>query len=317
MTILLIVILVAMIAGVVFNVVSDVNAESKAVPGATTKKHSNKFYLIGAALTVVVMITKSMIIQVPARSVGIKITPSGVVDTELTTGWHLLAPWSTVAYMDKSEWVLNYDNPVATKDGMIMTLTTNVAWKIDETKADWIYSNIAGEDESGNNNNSKYKWIEENIISRTIYSTLNMEVRKFTPIEVYSDSRLIIQENVKKKLTEELRKKNLVLVSLQITAVQYPKEFAQALLNKKLAQEKSLELVEVTKQKQEELKQAEINKNIAIQQAEGEAKSLQIKGQSISNNPKIVELEWINKWNGVLPSYMMGNGAGVMMNIWK
>jgi hypothetical protein len=65
------------------------------------------------------------------------------------------------------------------------------------------------------------------------------------------------------------------------------------------------------------LKQASINKEIAIQQAEGEAKALQIKGSSIASNPKIIELEWINKWNGELPTYMLGSGQGIMLNFNK
>jgi regulator of protease activity HflC (stomatin/prohibitin superfamily) len=74
-------------------------------------------------------------------------------------------------------------------------------------------------------------------------------------------------------------------------------------------------MVQITRQKDEQLKQAEIDKNIAIQQAEGEAKALQIKGSSINANPKIIQLEWINKWNGELPNYMMGNGQGVILNL--
>ena len=68
-------------------------------------------------------------------------------------------------------------------------------------------------------------------------------------------------------------------------------------------------------QKEEQLKQAEIEKNIAIQKAEGEAKALQIKGNSLSMNPKIIQLEWINKWDGKLPTYMMGNGQGVILSL--
>ena len=79
----------------------------------------------------------------------------------------------------------------------------------------------------------------------------------------------------------------------------------------------ALRLVDVTRQKEELLKQASINKDIAIQQAEGEAKSLQIKGSSIASNPKIIELEWINKWDGQLPTYMMGSGQNVMLNLNK
>ena len=30
---------------------------------------------------------------------------------------------------------------------------------------------------------------------------------------------------------------------------------------------------------------------------------------------KIIQLEWINKWDGALPNYMMGNGQGVILNL--
>jgi regulator of protease activity HflC (stomatin/prohibitin superfamily) len=70
----------------------------------------------------------------------------------------------------------------------------------------------------------------------------------------------------------------------------------------------------VTRQKEELNKQAEIDKDIQITKAQGEAEALKIKGQSISSNPKIVELEWINKWDGKLPTYMLGN-QGVMLSM--
>ena len=57
-----------------------------------------------------------------------------------------------------------------------------------------------------------------------------------------------------------------------------------------------------------------IDKNIVIQRAEGESRALQIKGQSISGNPKIIQLEWINKWNGELPRYMLGSAQGIILN---
>ena len=86
---------------------------------------------------------------------------------------------------------------------------------------------------------------------------------------------------------------------------------------KKLEEQKALTLIEVTKQKNELLKQAQIDKDIEITKAEAEAKALQIKGQSVASNPRIVELEWINKWNGVLPTYMLGNNTNMMLGINK
>ena len=76
-------------------------------------------------------------------------------------------------------------------------------------------------------------------------------------------------------------------------------------------------MIEVTKQKNELLKQAQIDKDIEITKAEAEAKALQIKGQSVASNPRIVELEWINKWNGELPTYMLGNNTSMMLGLNK
>lgn len=72
---------------------------------------------------------------------------------------------------------------------------------------------------------------------------------------------------------------------------------------------------EVTKQREEMLKQETINKDIAIQRAMGESEALKIKGQSISGNPKIIMLEWINKWDGTLPKFMSGSSNGIMFNM--
>ena len=60
-----------------------------------------------------------------------------------------------------------------------------------------------------------------------------------------------------------------------------------------------------------------LQKEIQILNAEGEAEALQIKGASVSSNPKIVQLEWIQKWDGKLPEIMTGDGNGLLLNIDK
>jgi prohibitin 2 len=89
--------------------------------------------------------------------------------------------------------------------------------------------------------------------------------------------------------------------------------------NKKIQEQKYLTLLEVTKQKNEELIQAEINKNIAIEQAKGESEALRIKGNAINANPKVVELNMIEKWDGQLPTTLItsGNNQSILLNVTK
>jgi len=267
----------------------------------------------------------SMVVRVAPQEVGILITPSGVSSDELLTGWHVVAPWNEIKFMDKTEWVYTFTHKATegsvhgsdaiwapTKDGIKVGFDVSVSWRVDPKNASWIFENISAQDGT---DEGRYRWIEENIIRTKTKSGLALMVSNYSPIEVYSNKREELQARTAAKLAEEFRKVNLILMHVDLREVFYNPEYEKAINDKKLAEQEALRLVEVTKQKEEQLKQAEIEKNISIEQAKGESEALQIKGQSISNNPKVIQLEWINKWDGKLPSIMTGNGSSLLMNI--
>lgn len=275
--------------------------------------------LIGFALS-------SLIVKVDAQQVGVKVTPTGVDTEELLTGWHIVAPWSTVYNMDKTVWVYtcadaanegakaNADAIWApTRDGIKMGFDVSVSWRIIPEEASWIYQNVTNE----TGKNGRYHWLEENVIRAKLKSALALTVSNYSPIEVYSVKREEIQAHVLQRMKDEIKSYKISINQIDIREVYYNKEYEQAINNKKLAEQEALRLIEVTKQKQEKLLQSKIDKDIAIQYAEGEAKALQIKGNAINRNPKIIKLEWINKWDGQLPTYMMGKDNGIILNVNK
>lgn len=276
---------------------------------------------IGAAMLVIVL----MIVRIDAQQVGVVVKPSGVQDEEIHTGWHIIAPWNDVHKMDKTVWVYtcafqndegNKANADAiwapTRDGIKMGFDVSLSWRIDPNEASWIYQNVT---ENDGGNSGRYIWLEDNVIRTKLKSALALTVSNYSPIEVYSTKREEIQQKVAERVRSEILPYKLILDQIDLREVYYNPEYEVAINNKKLAEQEALRLVEVTKQKEEQLKQAEIDKNIAIQKAEGEARALQIKGNSINANPKIIQLEWINKWNGQLPQYMMGDGQGVLLSV--
>jgi regulator of protease activity HflC (stomatin/prohibitin superfamily) len=73
-------------------------------------------------------------------------------------------------------------------------------------------------------------------------------------------------------------------------------------------------------QRENEVAQAKAEADKAIETARGEAESklalakaeaesIRIKGEALAQNPKLVELSAIEKWNGVLPQYSMGGST--------
>ncbi len=281
------------------------------------------FYAFIAGLIGVLIL--SVIIRIGPQSVGVLETPSGVNNEELHTGWHIIMPWNKVHIMDKTVWVYTCANAnddgtkrnadaiwAPTKDGIKMGFDVSVSWKINPNEASWIYQNVT---ENDGGINGRYFWLEDNVIRAKLKSAMALVVSLFTPIEVYSTKRENIQKLVFQRIEKELAVYKIILDQIDLREVYYNPEYEKAINNKKLAEQEALRLVEVTKQKEEQLKQAEIEKNIAIQKAEGEAKALQIKGSSINANPKIIQLEWINKWDGKLPVYQLGSSQGIIMNL--
>ena len=278
--------------------------------------------LVGGFLSV---LSLSLVVLIDAQQVGVVVTPNGVDENEIHTGWHLIAPWNDVHKMDKTVWVYtcaqttnegakpNADAIWApTRDGIKMGFDVSVSWRIEPSEASWIYQNVT---ENDGGNTGRYIWLEENVIRPKLKSAMALTVSNYSPIEVYSTKREEIQNKVAERMKNEIAQYKLHLDNIDLREVYYNPEYEKAINDKKLAEQEALRLVEVTKQKEEQLKQAEIDKNIAIQKAEGEAKALQIKGASLSANPKMIQLEWINKWDGKLPTYLMGNGQGVILSL--
>ena len=296
--------------------------------GYAVYKKNVKQTRIFVTLGSVVFIAALFLQIISAQNVGVLVKPSGVREEPLYTGWHFIAPWNRVYKMDRTVWVYtcseNNDTRhngqgdaiwVPTIDGIKMGFAVSASWRIDPAQAPWIYQNVSENDD--NSVSGKYRWLEENVIRTKLKSAIAMAANKFTPIECYSNRREEIRNIALEIMRKECKEYRLIVDQIDLRETYYNPEYEKAINEKKLAEQEALRLVEVTKQKEEQLKQASIDKDIAIQKAEGEAKALQIKGQSVVNNPKIVELEWINKWNGKLPEYMMGNGQGIMLNLGK
>ena len=307
------------------------------VVNSIAKKEKSNSHIPDSALflilPVVLLICNAFLTIVPAQQCGVVITPSGVKQETYNTGWHIIMPWYKVELMEKTAQVYtcarrtsgdgNYKEYKAdatqsetvwtpTIDGIKMGFDISASWRIDPDYAWWIYDNVS---ETDGADKGRFYWLEENVIKPKLKSALALTTSKYTPIQVYSTSREEIQAFVLERMKKDILSYHLILEQIDIREVYYNSDYEKSINDKKLQEQKSLTLVEVTKQKEELRKQADIEKDIKITQSQGEAEALRIKGQSVASNPKIVELEWIEKWDGKLPTYMLGNGQGIMLNM--
>lgn len=327
-------IIIISLALMIYWVVAKINNRDETV---SKIPDSPAFLIVGLLM----FVASLFVVAIPAQECGVVVTPAGVKHESYKTGWHVVMPWYKVERMDKTVQVYTCANlgsrgEVAdgdtrmtkakkasvqgttiwapTVDGIKMGFAISASWKIDEEYAWWIYDNVSELDDS---NNGRFLWLEENVIKAKLKSALALTASRYTPIEVYSNKREEIQDLTYEKMRKDIESYHLVLEQIDIREVYYNDEYEKSINQKKLEEQKALTLIEVTKQKEELLKQAQIDKDIDITKAEAEARALEIKGKSISSNPRIVELEWISKWNGQLPTYMLGQNQSVMLGLSK
>lgn len=104
------------------------------------------------------------------------------------------------------------------------------------------------------------------------------------------------------KLHEQLSNNYINVTDFQMTEINYSSVFEKAIESKVTAEQEALRARNKTVQVQEEAKQ----KVIA---AEAEAKSMAIRAQALSQNKSLVQYEAVQKWDGKMPQYMLGNSV--------
>lgn len=114
------------------------------------------------------------------------------------------------------------------------------------------------------------------------------------------------REHIKNQALEGARKKIgalLEVVDLVIEDISLSRELETA-IESKMVQEQEAAKARFTQQK------AEIEASTAIIRAKGEAEAIRIRGEALRNNPTLIELQIVEKWDGRSPLVIGSNGNG-------
>ena len=146
---------------------------------------------------------------------------------------------------------------------------------------------------------------KERIIDPAIQETVKASTAKYTAEELIT-KRELVREDIKLLLAEKLLVRGIVVVELNIINFKFSESFNAAIEAKVTAVQRALEA-------EKKLVQVKFEAEQKIAEARGKANALQIEGAAISNNPKVVALRAIEKWNGILPQIVGASGVMPMI----
>lgn len=236
---------------------------------------------------------------ISAGHTGVQVTLGEVNPLPLTEGVHFVNPISSIKDVDvrlqKAE--LKGAN-AGTKDLQVVHTDIVVNYRLDPLKVPHIYK------EYGLN-------VDEKVLGPGINEAFKSVTGHYTSEELVTKRDLVSQE-ILQHLVTKMAPFNISVSNISLVNFGFSQAYQQAIEDKVISAQK-------TAKAQQDLERIKVEAASRIAQADGEAKAIAIQAAAIQSNggENYVKLQWIEKWNGALPSTMLGGDTKTLMNIGK
>ena len=170
----------------------------------------------------------------------------------------------------------------SSKDLQIVTSKIALNYHLDPNSVNKIWQEI------GKNYNTR-------IIAPSIQEAVKSVTAKFTAEELIT-KREEVKEKIKANLAERLLESAIIVDEFNIIDFYFSDAFNNAIEAKVTAEQLKLKA-------ERDWERIKIEKEQKITEAEGKAQAIRIEAQALMSNPKVVELRWIEKWDGKVPTY--------------
>lgn len=171
---------------------------------------------------------------------------------------------------------------VNSKDGTKFTIDPSMIVKIEDGKSPIIFK--------------KYRKKLDEVVNGSLYIYVKDAARivfnQFTADSIISN-RAMVDKAFDSRVRETLEKEHFVLEQLT-PGISYPKSYEDAINAKNKAVQDEMRVLN-------EIRVAEANAKKKIIEAQAEADANRLRSQALT--PQVLEEKWINRWNGVLPTY--------------
>lgn len=225
--------------------------------------------------------------QVPTGTRGVVLRFGSVTGRTLGEGIYVVTPMiDDVQMMDVRTRAFHADADAASKDLQNVHTQITLNYSLSPDRVGEVFRTLGVEYE----NRIIVPAVQEGVKSSTaLYDAENLIVE-----------RPAVKDSIERYLRGRLSTHGITLDTVSITGFTFSPEFSQAIERKVTATQEALT-------EQNNLQAVKFRADQAIATANGEAESIRVKATALRESPAVLQLNAINKWNGVLPTYM-GSG---------
>ena len=258
--------------------------------------------------------------RIDAGHVGIKVnligTGKGVDNATEVTGWVFYNRFTTKivefpTFVQHKEYRKVEDSDesfvINSKDGSEFHVSPLLNYAVQREKVPYIFTKYRVE----------LGAIEAGFLKTAVYDAFRVVANSYTADELISN-RELFENKVRKNLETHLLPEGFILAQFTSNLV-YPETFKKAIEAKNNAVQSALRAENEVKTAEAQAKikvaTAAGNAQAMLTSAKAEAEANRLKQQTIT--PMLLQLEWVNKWDGQLPNTMLGQGSNTFYGLNK
>ncbi len=242
-------------------------------------------------LVVAAALVAQALVTVQAGTVGV-VKRLGAVRQEFKPGLHVIVPFidKVVIFPTLKKNYEASDSPQSseadypdiivsalTSDGQQIRVGLTARFMIAPGKAAWILQNLGSERE-----------YVEKVVKTEIRGSGRRVPTRFAAYELYTKKSYEAQQALFDEIAPKFEANGLILDEIVIRNITFTPEYAKTL------EEKQIALENITTEKNK-LEQEKIRKEQKIVEAEGDAKSIEIRQAALTKNPTIIQWEFVQK----------------------
>ncbi len=225
---------------------------------------------------------------------GLVTTFGKIQDVPLEPGFHLVSPFSEIIHMDVRTQKAEAESVAASKDLQVVTTSIAVNYSLDTNALVSLYSTVG-------------KDYEMKLIDPAIQESVKAATALFTAEELIT-KRNEVSTKIEENLLTQLDQGYFILENVNIVNFNFSDQFNEAIEAKVTAEQDAL----TAKNKLDQVKY-EAEQRVAEAQAEAEAIRIQAESISAQGGAEYVKLKWVEKWDGKLPTTMLGEDTSVLL----
>jgi prohibitin 1 len=225
---------------------------------------------IGLAILILLLLLWSTT-SIPTGNVGVLTLFGRVTGETLGEGIHLINPLKSVQKLSVQTQSVKESANVPSNEGLILALDTSLLYRLDRTKAAYVYQTI------GEN-------YPEKVIEPTLRAAIRAATSAHTANALYTNARELVQSQIQDELTKELGARGVIVESVLLRDVQLPAMLKSSIEAKQQAEQDALRMSFILQKEKQEAERKRI-------EAQGIADFQKIVAQGIS--PQLLE------WKGI------------------